>query len=96
MIVAETMALAAAAMVPAVAVKLALEAPAATATDGGTVRSGLLLERVTDAPLAGASPERTTIQVDDCPEPKLAGEQVKPLTWTGGSRITTKVCELPL
>ena len=50
--------------VPAVAVKLALVAPAATKTEGWTVRPGLLDESATGAPVAGAALLSATEQVD--------------------------------
>jgi len=47
----------------AVTAKVALVALAGTATEAGTVSTeGVLLERVTVAPVAGAGPERVTIQ----------------------------------
>ena len=44
-----------------VAVKVAVVAPAATVTVGGTVAAGLLLVRVTTAPPTGAGPLRVTV-----------------------------------
>jgi hypothetical protein len=41
--------------VPAVAVKVAVEATAATVTEAGTVSRGLLAERVTTVPPVGAA-----------------------------------------
>jgi hypothetical protein len=47
-----------------VAVKVAVEAAAATVTDAGTIRAPvLLLERVTVEPPAGAAWERETVHV---------------------------------
>ena len=47
-------------MLPAVAAKVAVVAPAATVTKVGTVNSALLLYRATVAPLAGTGEESVT------------------------------------
>lgn len=71
-------------MVPAVAVKLAVKAPAGTVTEGGTGSSPLVLDSVTAAPPLGAAPERVTEQPVDCLELRLLGLQAKPATVGGG------------
>ena len=67
-------------IVPAVAVKFALEAPADTVTELGTETRALLLDSETEAPPLGAAPESVTVQVVDCPEPRLLGLHDKPDT----------------
>ncbi len=61
-------------MVPAVTLKVADVAAAATVTDPGTVTTELVLVRVTLAPPAGAAPLKVTVQVELAPVPRLAGE----------------------
>ena len=68
-------------------VKLALVAPAGTVTlDGTEARPGLLLERETTAPPAGAGPLRVTVPVEDCTPPTtLVGFSVNEESVTGGT-----------
>ena len=68
--------------VPAVAVKLAVVAPAATVTDAGTVSAALLSETVTLEPPAGAAAERLTVQFDLAPEARAAGVHCREETET--------------
>ena len=82
-------AVAAAEVVPAVAVKLAEVEPAGTLTEACTGSSTLLLDRPTVAPPVGAPPESVTVQDVACPEPKLVGLQatlvkvgVRPVGWS--------------
>ena len=63
--------------VPAVTVKLALEAPAATVTDAGVVRDELLSDSVTLAPPVGAAPDSVTVHVDVPPDVTLVGEHAR-------------------
>ena len=65
------LALVAAVMVPAAAVKLAVVEPAGTITEAGTASRVLLLDRVTVAPPLNAAPDSVTAQELDCPEPRL-------------------------
>lgn len=58
-------------MVPAVAVKLPVVAPAATVTEAGTVNRALLLESGTLTPPAGAAPDKVTVQVEVSALPRL-------------------------
>jgi hypothetical protein len=60
--------------VPAVAVKLAVAAPATTATEAGTASAELLSETATEAPPLGAAPESVTVQIEVPPEVTVAGE----------------------
>jgi hypothetical protein len=60
----------------AVALKVAMVAPAATVTDAGTVSAALLLARVTLDPPVGAVWASITVQVPTALCPRLAGLQV--------------------
>jgi hypothetical protein len=60
----------------AVAVKVAVVAPAGTVTDGGTLSSVLLLAKVTLDPPVGAAWVSATEQVLVPPALNVAGEQV--------------------
>jgi hypothetical protein len=78
----------------AVALNVAVVAPAATVTDACTVSEALLLASVTLEPPAGAAWERVTVQVlaEFCP--RLVGLQVTPETRPGATRLIAAVCEL--
>ena len=78
----------------AVALKVAVVAPAATVTDAGTASEALLLASATAEPPAGAVWVSVTVQVPTTPCPRLAGVQATPDTRTGASRLTVTVCEL--
>src|SRR3989441_7803034 len=70
-----------------VTVNVALVAPAGTVTlpTGGTLAAaGLLLERVTTAPPAGAAPLRVTVATEELPPTTLVGFSVRPETVRGG------------
>ena len=79
-----------------VALKVALMAAAATVTDAGTVRVGLVLERVTAAPPVGAGWVRVTVQVLEAFCPRLAGLQVSAETSTGAAKLIVELAELVL
>jgi hypothetical protein len=64
-------------MLPAVAVKPAEAAPAATATEDGTVSSVLLEASATVDPPDGAAALNVTVQVADPAEARLPGVQLK-------------------
>ena len=81
-------------MVPALTVKLAVVAPAATLTAAGVVSSALLSERVTLVPLADAARVKVTVQGLDCPEPKLVVLHVNPERSTGASSVKATEREL--
>ena len=68
---------------PAVTVKLAVEAPAATVTEAGVVNAELLSERATAEPPLGAAADNVTVQVELAPEATLVGLHCKEETVTG-------------
>ena len=72
-------------------VKVAEVAPAATATDSGTLSEALLLPRVTLDPPAGPFWVSVTVQMPVALCPRLAGLQAPPETSTGASRPTVTV-----
>jgi hypothetical protein len=71
----------------AVALKVAVAAPADTVAEAGTVREELLLARVTAEPPAGAVWFRVTVQVLTAPCPRLAGLQARAEMSTGAERL---------
>ena len=78
----------------AVALKVAVAAPAATVTEAGTVSEALLLLSVIPDPPAGAVCDSVTVQVLTALWPRLAGLQVTPEIRTGATRLMVAVCEL--
>src|SRR5580704_9428330 len=81
----------------AVALKVAVVAPAATVTEAGTVSNVLLLASVTLEPPVGAVWVRVTVQVLTALWPRVAGLQATPDTSTGATsatRLMVAVCEL--
>jgi hypothetical protein len=78
----------------AVALKVAVVAPAGTTTHDGTVSKPLLLASVTLDPPQGALPVSVTMHVLTALCPRLAGLQATPETRTGASRLILAVCEL--
>ncbi len=82
-------------MLPPVTMKLAVVAPAITATVGGTgAAPGLLEERATTDPPAGAAGDTVTVQVVVAPETIEFGEQAKAETvvvGAGGVTVTVVV-----
>jgi hypothetical protein len=79
----------------AVALKVAVVAPAATVTDTGTMSEGLLLPSVTFDPPGGAVCVKVTVHVLTALCPRLVGLQATPDTNTGASRLMVAVFELP-
>jgi hypothetical protein len=77
---------------PAVAVKVAEVAPAATTTDAGTVTTAVLLLRPTEAPPAGAAWVKVTVQVVVLPELSVAGEHVTELTPAPARMESEELC----
>jgi hypothetical protein len=62
---------------PAVAANVAVEAPASTVTDAGTVTKALFDDSATLEPLEGAGAEIVTVHVEFAPEAMLAGEHIR-------------------
>jgi hypothetical protein len=94
--VAVTIALCALEMVPAVAVKEAVVAPAATVTEPGVVNAELLSEMVTTEPPLGAVEVRVTVQVLVAPEVRVVGLQTREERLTEAVRLMVAVWETPL
>jgi hypothetical protein len=67
-------------MAVVVALNVAVVAAAATVTEAGTVKAGLLLDSVTSAPPTGAAPDRVTVQVELLELFKLPGTHAMELT----------------
>jgi len=79
----------------AVALKLAVVAPATTVTNAGTVSKALLLASVTADLPAGAVWVSVTVHALTAPCPRFVGLQDTPETRTGAARAIVAVCELP-
>ncbi|MCZ2147257.1 MAG: hypothetical protein LC126_05730 [Bryobacterales bacterium] len=80
--------------VPAVAVKLPLDAPAATVTDVGTVRLALLSDTAT-AVFTVTAFDKLTVHVADAPDPNDVGVQTSDVSVAGLSSVKTTAWELP-
>ena len=78
----------------AVALNVAVVAPAVTVTDAGTVSEVLLLASVTLEPPAGAIWVSVTVQVLTALCPRLVGLQARVDIRTGASRLIAAVWEL--
>ena len=65
---------------PAVALKVAVEAPAKTVTEAGVVIAELLSDTVTTDPPAGAACASVTVQVELAPDAIVAGVHCNPVT----------------
>jgi hypothetical protein len=84
-------------MAAVVALKLAEVAAAATVTDAGTVRVGLVLVRVTVAPPpVGAGWVRVTVHELEELGPRLVGLQTSEDTSAGATRVMVALAELLL
>src|SRR5664279_4506240 len=83
------------AIVPAVAEKVAVEAPAATVSEAGAVSAALFEEMATETPPAGAAILVVTVQMLLAPEFKDVGAQTSAVTFTSGARLREAVLELP-
>src|SRR5580704_5506193 len=80
----------------AVALNVAVVAPAATVNDAGTVSEALLLASVTFDPPVGAVWVSVTVQVLTALCPRLVGLHTTLDTSTGASRLMVAVFELVL
>ena len=78
----------------AVALKVAVVAPAATLTEAGTVSELLLLASVTLALPVGAIWVSVTVHVLTALGPRLVGLHATLETRTGAKRLIVAVCEL--
>ena len=78
----------------AVALKVAVVAPADTVTEAGTLSEALLLASVTLDPPAGAVWVSVAVQMPTALCPRLVGPQATLETSTGASRLMVAVCEL--
>jgi len=83
------------ATVPAVAVKLAVVAPAVTVTEAGTVSAALFEESPTEAPPVNAAEDNVTVQVVVAAEATELGEHDRPETAGGGGVTVTVAVALP-
>ena len=83
-------------MVPVVTVKVPAVAPAATVTELGTVKVGLVFDSVMLAPPAGAACVRVTVQVLDELGPRLLGPHDNAATWTAAVKLTVALAALLL
>jgi len=62
---------------PAVAVNVAVEAPASTVAEAGTLTKVVFDDNATTDPLEGAEAEIVTVHVEFAPEVTVAGEHVR-------------------
>ena len=83
------------AITPAVALKVADVAPAATVTEAGVVSKALLLDKDTELPPAGAALVSVTVHVLIAPEARLEGLQVSDERITGATRFSVALREAP-
>jgi len=79
----------------AVAENVAVEDPAGTFTEVGTVNAGLLAETDTLMPPVEAGAERVRVQVEDAPASSVVALHVNADTSTGGIRLKVAVCKVP-
>jgi hypothetical protein len=93
---AVTTAVWAVATVPAVAEKVAVVVPAATAALDGTVSVCALLASDTVTPDVPAAWFKVRVHVDVEPLVRPAGAQETEVTCAGAASVTDAVCELPL
>ena len=72
--------------------KVAVVLPEDTATEAGTTAAGLLLERATTTPLAGAASFKVTVPTDEAPAVTVAGFRETPVMVTAG--VIVRVADL--
>jgi len=82
--------------VPALAVKVAVVEDGEIATEAGAVSSGVLLDKVTARPPAGAGPVKVMVQVLLAPEDKVWGEHLRLLTVTVAAKLMEALTAIPL
>ena len=81
--------------VPAVAEKLPVVQPAATATEAGTVTALFPEESATVEPPVGAACESVTVQVEELPDDTDVGVHTRLVTVTGVT-VRDALVEVPL
>ena len=79
-----------------VALNVAVEAPADTVTDAGTVSVEFVFDNVTRAPPVGAGCVSVTVQVAEEFGPRLDGLQESEDISTGATRLTVAAAEVLL
>jgi hypothetical protein len=82
-------------LVLAVAVKVALEEPAAIVADAGTVKAATLLESDNAAPPEPAAVDNVAVQVEVVPAARLVGAQDSELKTTGANSESEAVLDTP-
>jgi hypothetical protein len=82
-------------VIVAVAAKTAVDEPAWTLTDVGTVRAELLAETDTPIPPVGAGADRVRVQVEDAPASRVALSQANAETSNGAIRVKVALWEAP-
>ena len=81
--------------VPAMALKFAVVAPAATVTEAGTVRAALFEESPTEVPPVSAARFSVTVQLEAEPGATELGEHDRPDTDGGRGVTVTEAVALP-
>src|ERR1035441_9802002 len=82
-------------LVVAVAENVAVEDPARTFTEAGTVNAELLAETDTVTPPVGAGAERVRVQVAEAPESRAVALHVNAEMSTGATSVKVAVWEAP-
>jgi hypothetical protein len=81
--------------VPAVVEKVAVVAPAGTATEAGKVKAGLLLDKLMDKPVTSAGLLNVTAQVEVSPAWNVDGLQFNHVGTAGASSVSEELTETP-
>jgi len=79
----------------AVATRVAVDEPAGTLTEAGTVSAELLAETGTLTPPVGAGTERVIVQVEDAPASRVTALHAKAETNSVGITVKVVVWEAP-